>query len=55
MAVSVSFDLKGRPRHDETQAYELEHERVDAFDGTEERGLVHELSVKNSLAVLGSE
>ncbi len=37
------------------QAYELEPERVDSFDGTEERALVHELSVKNSHAVLGPE
>ncbi len=36
-------------------AYELKPERVDAFDGAEERGLVHELSVKNSHAVLGSQ
>jgi len=40
---------------DETQAYELEPERVDAFDGTKERTLVHELSVENSHAVLGSQ
>jgi hypothetical protein len=40
---------------DETQVYELEPERVDAFDGAEERGLVHELSVQNSHAVLGSQ